>query len=304
MKIEIDLDEVVLEEKLKAIRSASFSNSLQLLLKSAASVRLSKKYQYPTFILNSKLITYEFGKLLNVNVPKIHQIDCSIDDIEFRRNSVIKPMYDAQAKGVFIYDDNHLIYLNSKQKFANDQEAKCYAKQLIDDNTVKKDKWMVEEILHKNGKIARDVKFYMFYGEVGLILESERLPKLKRCWYDSNFNYVDTGKYSKNLFQGNKIYLNLASELAKKISLEIPAPFVRIDFLMLDDEIYLGETTPLPSASNAFNYEWDKKMGEMFQNAVTRLICDFVYGKKFDYFLALEKDEKNVIQNLKNNLLF
>ena len=301
MKIEINLDDKFFEEKFKRYRSASFSKSLDLLKLECTQIAQKKMGRYPSFVLDSKVLTSEFAKLLGVKTAKIYQVDSSIEDIEFINNTVIKPMYEHSAKGVFIYSDNEIVYLNKNIKFNNKEDAKQYAIGLVKDGTIRRDKWMVEEVIGQSGSIARDLKFYCFYGEVGIILESDRLPGLRRCWYDDSFNIVNTGKYVNSSFEGdnNAIELKPLLDLAKEISLELPIPFVRIDFLVLNNEIFLGEFTPIPGGYTSFNQEWDQKLGEIYQSAMARISNDVAYGKVFDKYQKLVKNERKVIDKMK-----
>ncbi len=146
-------------------------------------------------------------------------------------------------------------------------------------------------------------KFYCFYGEVGLILESDRIPKLKRCWYDADLNMVNTGKYVSTASRAGKDGLKELLELAKSISLEIPAPFVRIDFLKQGDDVYLGEFTPAPGGFHRFNHTWDTNLGEMYHKAMTRLSCDVSMGKVFSKYQSLTKSEAVVIESIRKERL-
>ncbi|WP_347452901.1 hypothetical protein [Acinetobacter thermotolerans] len=106
MKIEINLDDKFFEEKFKRYRGASFSNSLDLLKSEATKIRAKKKGRYPAFVLDSKVLTYEFAKKIDIKTANIYQVDCPIEEIIFKPNTAIKPMYENSAKGVFIYDSN------------------------------------------------------------------------------------------------------------------------------------------------------------------------------------------------------
>lgn len=82
---------------------------------------------------------------------------------------------------------------------------------------------------------------------------------LKRCWYDQNFRLVATGKYENASFAGKGNFAKVA-EVARSISLQIPAPFARLDFLISETDIVFGEITPAPGSHHAFNHEWDSKL--------------------------------------------
>src|SRR5699024_10176331 len=54
----------------------------------------------------------------------------------------------------------------------------------IKSDWVEEDQWIIEEIIFEDAEKtmpASDVKFYCFYGKVGIILEITRFPELKYC---------------------------------------------------------------------------------------------------------------------------
>lgn len=249
----------------------------------------NNKEKYPTFILDSKLIAYEFAHALGLQTPKIYQTDVSVNEIQFIPNSVIKPMYEDSSKGVMIlHGDDNFKCLHSGRSFKGISRAYQYAKDLLKIKRVRIDKWMVEELIFGES-LAADIKFYCFYGQIGLILETQRIPSVKRCWYDSNLNVVQTGKYDDNNFIGNQqSILKKLSDIACRISMEIPAPFVRIDFLQQGENLYLGEFTPIPGGYQYFNRQWDTRLGEMYQRAMTRFTIDVAQGKIFEKYMRLD----------------
>lgn len=78
-------------------------------------------------------------------------------------------------------------------------------------------------------------------------------------------------------------------ELAKRISLAIPAPFIRIDFLKSFDGLVFGEFTGHPGSYEQFNRKTDRLLGEFFVSAEARIVNDLLNGKTFDAFQALKK---------------
>lgn len=286
MEININIDKKSLREYFEEnyTLSPSFISSLKLLWNE---IRL-KKNQYPTFILDSKLVGYSFARILGLQTPSIYQVNVSIDEVLFRDNMVLKPVNEDSSKGVMVIGEGeHVRCLFSGRKFVGFETARQYGKNLLSVGRVKSNKWMVEELIRGN-TIAQDLKFYCFYGQVGLVLESQRIPELKRCWYDNELNIVNTGRYEDLLFEGSaKKDLQGLLELASEISLEIPAPFVRIDFLKQGENVYLGEFTPIPGGYQNFNLEWDMKLGESYQRATTRIMLDIAKNKKFSKFQQL-----------------
>lgn len=298
MKLEINIDKEFVQSQLD-MRSVSFSKILDHLKEKSIALRKTKSLTLPTFILDSKIIGYAFASECGFLTPKLTYVGKPLEEISFLGNTVTKPLYENSSKGVFIaYSDDNIIYLNSGERFTSSDEAKEYASTLLETRTIRRNRWVVEELLVDKEKIARDIKFYCFYGKVGLILETERESGIKRCWFDSDLNYVDTGKYTNVLFKGSRNNLDELQVLAEKLSLEIPSAFVRIDFLICNNNYYVGELTPIPGNYASFNYEWDKKLGELYIDATIQLSCDLGSGKTFDKYNQAEKSEYRLMKKL------
>lgn len=243
---------------------------------------------FSTYILDDKNKAYIFASKLGVKIPQVYFKNLNLKDSlkKLSYPSVLKPVSEASGRGVFVCNsEDNILYLNSGEHFTKFTDFEKYAEDLLTERKVRTDLWMSEKLLADNNSIARDIKFYIFYGKVGLILESSRIPEIQRCWRDEKLNIVKTGKYDDLLFEStDQIPLELI-ELAQFVSLKTPAPFVRIDFLVSDNDYYLGEFTPAPERYWGFNDEWDEKLGWYYQDACMRLINDFSYGKRFTEYL-------------------
>ncbi|PWD86045.1 ATP-grasp fold amidoligase family protein [Ignatzschineria cameli] len=289
MKLEINIDENFLKKEFYN-RNISFSKILEVKLKSAALLRDKNKIRYPSFLLDNKLMGYEFAKLCGLNTPMVSEVNSSIDNISLNPGTVIKPMHGFNSNGVFvIYSENKILAVRPGNVLNSLEKIRAEGKTLLKKRYIPSDKWMVEELIFDGKNIARDVKFYCFYGKTGLILETDRENGTKRCWFDDDLNYVNTGKYTNSLFKADREKLNELKILAESISQELPVPFVRIDFLILGDKFYLGEFTPVPGQNNEFTNEWDQYLGEMYMDAVMRLTYDVSLGKEFEKYNSLPK---------------
>lgn len=297
MKIEINLDDAFIQSQLD-LRDVSFTRCLWLLRSEGGRIRQKNPIRYPTFVLDNKLIGYNFAQKCGYRTPPIHQLNQPLQDIEVIKNCVIKPVHEGESRGVFASYEDKIVYMNKNLIFTNNKDMKQYANGLLKSKVVKKDSWMVEELLQYKGGIAKDVKFYCFYGEVGLILESAREGELKRCWYDSDLNYANTGKYDELIFQGKRNEIEGLIKIAKKLSLEVPSPFVRIDLLITDSGIFVGEFTPLPGGYSDFNYDWDKRLGELYLRASVNLAYDVSMGKYFENYTSIPKTEKETLAQM------
>lgn len=296
MKIEINIDEDFLQQQ--GTRKSSFSKILDLKRSEAAKLRGERKQRYPSFVLDNKILGYSFAQECGLNTPQISHVGRKLDNIEFKSGTVLKPLYASSSLGVFIfYSDKKILSLRDRVLYTSFDDVRIAAKKLIQNKQLKVDQWLVEELLLQEGKIARDVKFYCFYGQVGLILESERENSLRRCWYDADLNYVNTGKYDQRLFKGiRNDDLYSLKKLAEKASLDIPSPFVRIDFMVANNNYYFGEYTPAPGSYDGFNLYWDSKLGDLYVEAATRLIFDIGCGKEFNHYNNLPKSIDSFIE--------
>ena len=197
-----------------------------------------------------------------------------------------------------VFKQDKILKLKNKHFFTNYEELKQGMQIALDLNEVGKDEWIVEELITKNDKgciVPHDLKFYCFYGKVALIMEVCRYPKQMFCFWTNNGDIVFTGKYANKFFTG-KGFTQDQLELATSISLEIPAPFVRIDFLVAKDGLFFGEFTPRPGGYEMFNNKFDKMLGDFFIEAEERLICDLFNGKKFLAYQAYLKGDWNVMK--------
>ncbi|MFD1609359.1 ATP-grasp fold amidoligase family protein [Oceanobacillus luteolus] len=271
----------------------------QIPLEQAASFRASltmrmREHQLrgtlPEMVLDDKQTAYQFAKNLDVRTPEISVRTYTFDEIPEQSGIAIKPVDGAGARGVYlVYENDDIIDIKQSKEIANWQVLRKDMERDLIAGRVLQDEWFTEELIleDKNTKTpARDIKFYCFYGKVGLILEIVRYPELKYCWWTASGERVATGKYGESLFKGKGVSQD-ELELAKAISLEIPAPFIRIDFLRSDTGLVFGEFTPKPGNYDEFDTPTDKWLGDYFLDAQGRLTADLLNGKQFLHFKNL-----------------
>lgn len=146
--------------------------------------------------------------------------------------------------------------------------------------------WTVEPFLpstHDERCPAHDLKFYCFYGCVGLVLEVRRHPTIRYCWWNATGERIGRGKRDQPLFQGEG-FSDLEKQWAIQLSNEIPVPFMRIDFLRSSVGSFFGEFTRRPGGFENFPNRLDQWLGEMYLAAQNRLMDDLWNGKRFDHF--------------------
>lgn len=243
----------------------------------------------PGQILDSKINAYRFADMIGFSRPQVYSYNVKCDDLSFVFPCVVKPTSEYDARGVFIcFDATTIFAVRKATKIASVSEMNARMKWLLSTGDVRVDRWMCEELITRSacGGMAKDIKFYTFYGKAPLALETQREPNRRRCWYDHNLTAINTGKYHKELFAGTGIDAEI-KQMAEMISLHIPAPFIRIDFLQNESQTFLGEITPIPGRFHKFNGATDEWLGEEFFAAEARLADDIKSGKKFGVFTAL-----------------
>lgn len=235
---------------------------------------------------NNKKTDQQFAQSLDIPTPELFQSECKFEDINFADSIVIKPSFGCSSKNVFLYFNDEKIIELKKNHIFNSLDN--FKKEILDRNI--RDLWQAEAlILNNDNEAAHDIKVYAYYGEVGAILEIKRVDKAYQCWYNEKGEILESERRSQPWFEGTG-FESQVIEYAKKISLKIPAPFMRIDFYKGADGYYLGELTPHPGRYFLeYSPELDKKLGRLFCEAEARLFRDLINGKKFDKYFKFYK---------------
>lgn len=231
---------------------------------------------------NNKKTDQEFAQSLDIPTPKLIQSECKFENIEFAESIVIKPSLDSSSRNVFFYfNSENIVEVKTNHTFTSLEAFKAeIACRKIQGS------WQTETlILNRDGKAAHDIKVYAYYGEIGAVLEIKRADKAYQCWYNEKGEILESERRSQPWFEGTG-FESQVIEYAKKISLNIPAPFMRIDFYKGMDGYYLGELTPHPGRYfPEYSPELDKQLGQLFSKAEARLFQDLLKKKDFGNYL-------------------
>lgn len=254
--------------------------------------------ELPEYVLEDKLLAYQFIDQLNIRRPKTKDQQYTRDTVPKEARTVIKPVEGAGSRGVYlIYDENDIIDVRRSRKLSSLAELEESMAKDLAIHWVEEDHWMVEELIledYQQKLPARDLKFYSFYGKVGLILEIQRYPEVRQCWWTADGERIRTGKYEENLFKGDGVTdeeLNFAKELSKLI----PAPFVRLDFLKSEEGLVFGEFTAKPGNYDEFNEEIDRLLGDYYLEAEMNLTRDLLANKGFPEFNEFIKSQRKIL---------
>ncbi|UJL45909.1 teichuronopeptide biosynthesis [Virgibacillus sp. NKC19-16] len=275
------------DERIPLRQAASFRASLNM--------RIRQKQltgSLPEWVLDEKQDAYTFMDRLGVRKPWTSEAKYKHTDIPKEEGIVIKPADGAGSRGVYLVYSFHDIIDIKRSKAIDSWDGLIETmKEDLTSGWVTDDEWFMEELIFedKQRKVpASDIKFYCFYGKVGLILEITRVPEMKYCWWTTTGEHVRTGKYDEDLFKGRGVSTD-EIELASSISAKIPAPFIRIDFLRSTNGLVFGEFTPKPGNYDDFDELTDQWMGDYFIEAEGRLANDLLNGKAFNEYKALRE---------------
>ncbi|GAA0343109.1 hypothetical protein GCM10008931_37990 [Oceanobacillus oncorhynchi subsp. oncorhynchi] len=238
----------------------------------------------PEYELDDKQTAYRFMEKQAIRTPGSPEDIYTIETLPEKENIVIKPANGAGGRGVYIvYASSDIISVKTGEKLSNWSLLKHRMEKDLQENKVDQDAWRIEELILEdtaNKVSGRDVKFYCFYGKVGVILEIIRTPEMKYCWWDGQGKRIQTGKYEDKAFEGKGVSME-EIDMAERISSLIPSPFMRIDFLRSENGLVFGEFTPKPGNYDEFNDKIDTYLGNLFIEAQGKLDRDLLQGKTF-----------------------
>lgn len=199
----------------------------------------------PEGILDDKQRGLRFSRAIGLKTPELYQNNVPLADVDLRPGIVIKPVRAASSKGVYsILSESHIVSLENNKVFASFDDLRKDA-QGIPERLGRPDSWMVEELIFgTDDELPNDLKMLTFYGKVALVQEATRMPT-RLCYYDRGGKKVSTGRYEDRLFPGTGLTPDYI-ELAEEVSLKVPIPFMRIDFLKSVNGPVFGEFTPKP----------------------------------------------------------
>jgi hypothetical protein len=243
----------------------------------------------PAFVLRRKTVGRRFAELLGLRLPQLYQAEIPASAIEIRPNCVVKPTFEANSRGVFLMRDlNCILDVRAKEYFNGELELRARIDARLKSEIIRQDIWQVEELVPtKAGLCPMDVKFLTFYGRVGLILEVRRHPTAGYNWYNTSGQQIITGKHEGLEFEGEGVSADEAN-FAAKLSLEIPLPFMRIDFLRsADGSLIFCEFTSRPGQFEKFDGATDVLLGREYIAASARLHDDALNGKSFKLYSQL-----------------
>lgn len=246
----------------------------------------------PAWKLDNKNSAYAFLDSLGVRRPHSDARTYRFEDIQRQSPCVIKATRSTGSRGCYlVFSENVIRYVRDGTTFDSWKAMQEHAQSLMEKTNVRPlpNRWMIEELVledTRNLVPARDLKFYTFYGEVLFILEVQRIDGEAAYSYllPDGSSMQAPGAWERVYYEGDGATAEQVREV-EAISKEIPHPFMRIDMLRSEDGLVFGEFTPRNGDFHAVNKEWDRRMGEAWIRAESRLLEDMLRGKRFDAYL-------------------
>lgn len=135
---------------------------------------------------------------------------------------------------------------------------------------------LVEEALFQDDIPTTSWLVYAFYGDIQIVRRVER-DRVRGVW---NGYFDADGQSLGDIYPGGRRYdatlggpadSRELHELAKKLSIAVRIPFVRVDLLEFENRFWFGELTPMPGSSR-FRRDLDVRLGRAWEQAAARLI--------------------------------
>jgi len=210
---------------------------------------------------NNKINTNLLGIKLNINVPKIYYYGkYNSDELRKYNNYVIKPINGHSSTNVYLMSNGINLFNNKKTTLENIDNI-FFNKNII-----------IEELLKNENNtygILDDFKIYTFRGNPEIILHKYYDYKKNDYysgWYDYKWNKIESLRKSQKKgiltykSENIKQMLNICKYIGTTVFKNV---FVRLDFYISKDKVYLGEITPCPNAGKGFTKEAITKLNNL-----------------------------------------
>lgn len=275
----------------RARHAASFRASMTMRTRR---MRTTGRGSCPEWMLWSKPEGARFARMMGLHVAG-QQAPCPAAGLTLAPGMAIKPESGSESVGVYlIFSEDKIGDVHNNRFFSGYDTLRDRMAEDLATGRVHKDLWIAEELMADSRDetgVACDWKFYSFYGDIRLIGRMKRFPQMHQAWFDTEGRIVPLGfALENNETEEAPALPEGLLDLVRRISLEIPAPFIRIDLLETDKGFALGEFTARPRYWHDFARGLDLEFGDAFIQAQARLEADMMNGKPFATWRAFAKD--------------
>ena len=237
----------------------------------------------------------EFARMAGAVCP-VSAYGIRLDDIKPEKDTVVKPMSSSGSKGVFIIRNlDDILSVEEHVSYSSWAEVKANFQKSIDKKRFT-DLFECRQCIYmdnKQKKPANDLKFFVFYGEIGAVMEVARYADKTWWWWNADSSKVLAHKDVIPAGIEPCGFTEKMLKQVKELSLQIPAPFLRIDYLLGEDKLYFVEFSTFQGKGiptlERLNPKYDKLFGTMYMQAEMRIVNDLLAGKKFDIINKFNK---------------
>ena len=194
---------------------------------------------------------------------------------------VLKPAGAAGSPGAFVvYGRDAILDLRQRHWIA---DLDALAREVA---ALSRESWRIEDFVAKPGdplSPAPALRFFSFYGRVGLVVEVEHYPVARRAIRLGDGRLHPAGRDIDRLFEGEG-FTAAERAMVEEIGARLPLPFLRIDLIRAGAGLLFDAFTPMPDDVEELDPELDALLGDLFLDAELRLMRDLLAGKRFPAF--------------------
>lgn len=232
-----------------------------------------KGIEEPFFPEFTKLQSRAVAQAAKAKVPQLLDGPVSADVLQldlYGDDFVVKPDWGASSVGVLVLHRSNDRYVDSISGNSFDDESirAFYNEILGPGKRGDPRQLLVEECLSYDGVRPDEWKVFAFHGRIGVVQQMKRVGReISIKLYDSRGR--DLGQLrGDHKFDDALAVSPLFEEVietAKRVSLQVPTGFIRVDFFdTVREGIVLGELCLIPGGDLFFRDGWDRRLGEMW----------------------------------------
>ncbi len=278
--------------RLDDLGSASFRTSIRQYIREFHAERAQRTWPPSAALqLPLKLRNLELGASHGVRVPEVYDVWPTLTAVrlsDLPDRFVVKSDGGAGSVAVFplerVEQDRYRVVGTDRQMTQDELVARLRAL-----GQRARAPFFAEELLHgvDGGPIPPDVKFYMFYGQVGQILvrtvgEHGRASSIRLKFIDEaavDFGEVAIGRPHDPSIAVPESLAEMTAA-ARHLSRAVGLPFCRVDLYETSVGVVLGEITRAPSGGNErFTTAQDQLLGRRWVEGAARLTADLTAGR-------------------------
>lgn len=234
---------------------------------------------YPEF---AKLNARRVGEAAGVLVPDLLDGPVSVDNLrldDYGDSFVIKPNWGASSRGVFVLERRGDAYLNlmDGSTLSEDQVMTRVVRDVEASGRGRSDELIVERSIAVGGVRPFEWKVFTYYGEIGHTQVIQRVDgRGVSKFYGAEWE--DLGPILSDRPHGSEIPLpnnpDAILDAARRVSLQVPTGFMRVDLFESDAGPVLGEVCMLPGGDHYYRGGRDRRFGQMWLDANVRILAE------------------------------